>query len=140
MTPETYPTPVINPDGSILQAEIQAWEESPSDEDSVLVKLILTDSILESQADDFFSALTEIRKSLEKSGRLLGNYGSSLQVYPSPMSRNMGSGGKAYKLVMGKQAMTSDLVSIFESGPDVHPSKVEDQENHYAEWLKSLKK
>lgn len=135
---EKYPVRVFDNDG-IHSGEFEAWEESPSDENAVLLKLTLPHKAIEAQAEDFFSALTEIRARLEKSGILVENFGSSLNVYPSPMSRNMGSGEKAYKLEMGRQAMSSDLVSIFETGPDVVPSTVEDQENFYREWLKSLK-
>jgi hypothetical protein len=136
--PEKYPVKVIGPEAIVTLGEIEAWEESPLDENSVLLKLILPDSAIEAQADDFFSALIEIRTRLEKSGRLLENYGSSLNVYPSPMSRNMGSGEKAYRLAMGRQAMSSDPVSIFETGPDVVPTTVAEQETFYREWLKSL--
>jgi hypothetical protein len=136
--PEKYPVKVLGPDAILTLGEIEAWEESPFDENSVLLKLTLPDSAIEAQAEDFFSALAEIRTRLERSGRLLENYGSSLHVYPSPMSRNMGSGEKAYRLAMGRQAMSSDLVSIFESGPDVVPSTVSEQENFYRGWLKSL--
>lgn len=41
---------------------------------------------------------------------------------------------------MGEQAKSADLVSIFETGPDVNPSTVPDQEKFYRDWLSSLRK
>ncbi|MEH7304129.1 hypothetical protein [Neobacillus drentensis] len=40
--------------------------------------------------------------------------GAALNVYPSPMALSMGSGRLAYKLNFGKQAISEDLVDIFD--------------------------
>jgi hypothetical protein len=138
--PERYPVKAIDDAGGILEGEIEAWEESPADPDQVNIRLHLAAIELEASADDFFSALVAIRAELDAKGIRLMNYGSSLNVYPSPMSRSMGSGEKAYRLTVGEQAKTADLVSIFETGPDVKPSTVSDQERFYQEWLSSLRK
>ena len=50
----------------------------------------------------------------------------------------MGQGLKAYKQELGRQAMRSDLVMIFNSGPDVQPASVEEQEEFHYQWLQSL--
>ncbi|MDB5105337.1 MAG: hypothetical protein JWP91_3026 [Fibrobacteres bacterium] len=138
--PEKYPVKILEPSGNTVDSELEAWEESPSDNDSVMLQLKVSDGDFSSTAEDYFSALVEIRRQLEKHGRMLVAYGASLNVYPSPMSRSMGTGEKAYKLTLGLQAKTSDLVSIFESGPDVNPSTVEEQEEFFRKWLQSLKK
>lgn len=138
--PERYPVKAIGDEGSFLDGECEAWEESPADPDQVMVRLRLAGLEVEKSADDFFSALVAIRSELEASGIKLMNYGSSLNVYPSPMSRSMGAGEKAYRLRMGEQAKSADLVSIFETGPDVNPSTVPEQEQFYRDWLASLRK
>jgi len=135
-----YSVKALNPQGDALEGEIEAWEESPDDRDQVLVRLRLPGLMAEAMGDDYFSALVAIRLVLENSAIKLLNYGCSLNVYPSPMSRSMGSGEKAYRLRMGEQAKSADLVSIFESGPDVNPSTVAQQEHFYREWLSSLRK
>lgn len=93
---------------------------------------------LEAVADDFFDALANIRRQLEPEGLIPFCYGSSLNVFPSPMARQMGGGVKAYRLKTGQPAKTSDLVSIFDAGPDVIPAFVAPQEQFYREWLASL--
>ncbi len=91
------------------------------------------------QAFDCFSAFCEVRKELEKENIIPFCYGTSLNVYPSGMCRDMGNGKVAYKNEMGKQATREDLVPIFEEGADVIPSTVENQKEYFDEWLTSLK-
>src|SRR5690349_15878520 len=114
-----YPLKATDDKGGFLEGELEAWEESPADPDQVMVRIHLADLEMEKSADDFFSALAAIRAELDLRGIKLMIYGSSLNVYPSPMSRSMGAGEKAYRLRMGEQAKIADLISIFETGPDV---------------------
>ncbi len=51
----------------------------------------------------------------------------------------MGRGLKAYKFQMGTQATGADLVDIFAEGPDVIPASVELQEQHFKDWIASLR-
>ncbi|MDO5654091.1 MAG: hypothetical protein Q4G39_08305 [Brachymonas sp.] len=90
------------------------------------------------RGDDYFDAMIEARKQLEASGLLLGIYGASRNVWPSPMSRSMGEGIKAYRMTMGRQALSKDLVHIFDSGPDVLPSTIAEQEAYKNAWFDSL--
>lgn len=88
--------------------------------------------------EDHFAAFCAIRRLLEHRGLLVACYGASLQVYPSPMARAMGTGLYAYKLTMGQPAHPRDLVSIFATGPDVHPATVDQQAAFSDAWLASL--
>jgi len=86
----------------------------------------------------YFHALCRIREELEVRGLRPFCYGSSRNVYPSGMSCQMGGGIKAYKMTLGKPARLSDLVGIFETGSDVEPVTVDQQEKYRDEWLQSL--
>ena len=87
---------------------------------------------------DFFKALQTLRRrALEPKGLMPFCYGASLKVWPSGMARDMGRGLKAYKIEKGRQA--SELVGIFDSGPDVIPARVALQEEYAEEWLTSLR-
>jgi hypothetical protein len=90
------------------------------------------------EAFDFFEALCQVRRELEKVGWRPVCYGSSKAVYPSGMCREMGSGLKAYRLQLGQPARVEDLVSIFESGPDVEPASVEEQRAFHDLWMRSV--
>ena len=89
-------------------------------------------------AEDFFSAMLTIRRELEREGIFLNCYGASRNVYPPPLSQDMGHGWKAHKLQMGLAARQQDLVSIFDTGPDVVPSTIDEQKHYHEQWLKSL--
>lgn len=88
---------------------------------------------------DFFKALITIRLALEKEGLTPLCYGASLNVYPSSMSTEMSSGLMAYKMEMGKPALSKDIVRIFDQGPDIVPSSVKQQKIFLKDWRASLK-
>lgn len=125
--------------GNLLDAELVCSEDDSFDSEMVVVRLSFSGRNIEARSNiGFFDALLDIRKELEKIGLLIICYGASRNVYPSGMSRSMGSGEKAYKLTFGKQALNKDIVKIFDDGPDVDPATIEEQEAYFDKWLKSL--
>ena len=90
---------------------------------------------VESTATDFFQALCDVRGLLAEDSLIPFCYGASLNVYPSPMARDMGQGLKAYRMTEGRHARMDDLVEIFAEGPDVIPASVSAQEQFYRDWL-----
>jgi hypothetical protein len=89
-------------------------------------------------ASDYFEALCQIRNELETNGWRPICYGSSKDVYPSGMARDMGCRGlKAYRLQIGEPAKLADLVEIFDSAPDMEPASVAEQEQFFERWLRS---
>src|SRR5438309_272545 len=104
-----------------------------------LVTLQYRGRSLSASAEDFFEALAQARVQLESHHLIPFCYGASLNVFPSGMSRSMGSGLKAYRLTMGRQALMKDLVFIFDSGPDVIPASVARQKEYFNDWIASLK-
>ena len=136
---ERFPVEVLEAGGGASAGELWVWEEAPGDAGAVLVRLVLGGEELQAVAEDCFAALTQLRRELEATGRLLVCNGSSLDVYPSGMSRSMGAGQKAYRLTMGRQALTADLVSIFETAPGVRPSRVDQQAAFFEQWVASLR-
>ena len=95
------------------------------------------DRTLQASASDFFEALCSIRLQLEPEQLLPFCYGASLNVFPSGMARDMGAGLSAYRLAAGRHARQADLVGIFDSGPDVVPASVANQQQFYDAWLRS---
>jgi hypothetical protein len=102
-----------------------------------IVKLRYRGDEIECRSSDFFKAFCLIRRHIESEGLIPLCYGASQNVYPSGMCRDMGSGLVAYKLKMGCQANRSDMVNIFDSGPDVIPSSVDGQSLYYQNWIRS---
>lgn len=88
-------------------------------------------------SSDYFDAFAKIRSNfLEPLGLTPFCYGASLNVWPSAMGRQMGAGLQAYQVAMGQSG--GHLVWIFDSGPDVIPSSVEEQRDHALHWRESL--
>src|SRR5262245_19229026 len=94
---------------------------------------------ISAEAADYFEALCDIRRQLEKERLIPFCYGASLNVYPSGMARDMGAGRKAYKLTFGKHARPGDLVDILAEGPDIIPAYVDRQKEYFEEWLSASK-
>ena len=112
--------------------------DDDSDGLHVTLKLHYPNGQIAARATDYFEAMCQIRTQLEAEGWRPVCYGSSRNVYPSSMARDMGLGRKAYKIQLGRPAFSTDLVSIFDVGPDVQPSSVEEQKRFWLQWLGSL--
>jgi hypothetical protein len=138
-TERIQPVQVLLPDGGRAMGEFRIWEEAPEDQEAVRLELRFDDrEFAVTTEDGFFEALTSLRKQFEPEGFRLECYGCSRRVYPSAMARSMGYGERAYRLEFGRQAKSVDLVSIFDSGPEVQPATLADQERYYRDWLESL--
>lgn len=125
--------PMIGPDedeSGILRAEAVG--------DHARVVIEMRDREFAGTSTDYFDAFCLARIELWRLQMIPYCYGASLQVYPSGMCRDMGSGLKAYKLTMGRKPERADLVDIFGFGHDIIPASVERQREFYADWVKSL--
>jgi hypothetical protein len=128
---------ITSGDGTIIGGHITIQEEDSLDPDLIRLSLSFASEELIASADDCFSALLAIRLKLERGGLLLKCYGASRNVYPSGMSRGMGLGDRAYKLAIGRPARNSDIVNIFDIGPDVDAASVEAQRSFFERWISS---
>jgi hypothetical protein len=102
------------------------------------LRLIYDNAVFEAEEWDYFEALCKIRLQLEARGHIVACYGAARNVFPSGMARDMGAGLKAYRCHLGKAAQMADLVSIFESGPDLEVASVEEQHAFHQKWVASL--
>src|SRR3978361_2320250 len=76
--------------------------------------------------NDFYNALRTIRRVLEQERLIPHCYGASMNVCPWGASRQQSLGLSAYKLERGRVLVKR--VNIFDTGPDVVPSTVRQQE------------
>ncbi len=136
---ETQTIKVLDSAGNHRNAVVRLWEESPSDEDSVQVELVLDgQTFIASSERGYFHALCEIRSELDAIGVMPLCLGACENVYPSPMIESMGGGEKAYQLTLGSQARSADLVSVFGPLLNEKPVSVHQQQAFYERWIKSL--
>lgn len=125
-------------DGKLFDGILTLYEESPDDEEMVLIVLSILGHTISYQHENFFQALQSLRQNLEEKKIQIMCNGAALNIYPSQMQLSMGSGRLAYKLKFGKPAISEDIVDIFECEDDLKFVKIEDQLKYYYRWLKSL--
>lgn len=118
-----------------LDCEANYWNEGGFSHRVCRIILKFEESEIEAGEGDFFEAFCRIREQLEKVGLKPLCYGASRNVYPSGMCRDMADGLKAYRMRLWCTAGLDDLVSIFDSGPDVAPASVKAQKEFFDRWL-----
>jgi hypothetical protein len=120
-----------------LDCEARYWYEGGFSRRVCRITLRYEDTEIESSDEDFFEAFCKVREQLESIGLNPLCYGASRNVYPSGMCRDMADGLRAYRMKMGHRVEPKDIVSIFDSGPDVDPVSVKVQQEFFNRWLKS---
>jgi hypothetical protein len=135
----TYPVELWGKDGQRIAGEFVILKPEPPEPYYYRLALKFAGRELVASDSDYFAAMCAIRRELEKEGLIPYCYGASRNVYPSGMGRDMGSGLKAYQMVLGRQAKMDHLVFIFDSGPDVEPVSVDEQEAFVQQWFESIK-
>jgi hypothetical protein len=118
--------PIRHPAGRFGTATIACRFRAPQLGESnrqYRIDLTAWDQRFEGVGLDYFDALCRVREQLEGIDYWLLCYGSSLNVFPSGMCRDMGNGLVAYR----DRSKSNDIVQIFETGPDVQPVSVAEQ-------------
>lgn len=123
----------------IADAILYLYDEAPEDDRYIKVELQNGHLIYNEIAECYFDALVALRIKLEEINIQILCKGATINVYPSPMQRNMGNGRKAYKLYMKQQAKMENVVDIFEPGVENECVSVTKQKEFYDLWLSSLK-
>lgn len=136
MAAEEFPVALVSETLGSSQGVFVLDEDEPGDD--CTLEFHYAGGRLSRKSWNYFDAMCQIRNELEVIGWRPVCYGVSRTAYPSGMSLDMGRGLKTYKLVIGQQARTADLVGIFEPGPEVEPVTVAQQTAFFDDWLQSL--
>lgn len=121
-----------------IKSELKIYEEVSENEDMVLLNLFVDGAEFSGESEDFFSALQDLRKKLEKKNLQIMCNGAAENVYPSTMQVSMGGARMAYKLYIGESAKIEDVVDIFECDESLKFVEVDKQDEFYRKWLKSI--
>ena len=130
----------IKSNNNIEDAELYLYDEDLDNNENVKLELCYRNRTIESSAENYFDALTNLRRKLEKDNIQILCKGTNRNVYPSAMQLNMGTGRNAYTLTMHKQAMQCDVVDIFEPSSVDEYVSVDEQERYFNLWAESLGK
>lgn len=109
------------------------------DNEKVLLELIIHGNQGSYINENFFFALLDLRKDLERENMQIMCNGAAKNVYPSSMQLSMELGRTAYRLYTGQQARTKDMVDIFDSDKSLDFVTIDEQWQFYNEWLKGVK-
>jgi len=133
---EEYKVNLVSQRRSPVVAALRLYDDS----DECRLELLYDGQSYAATGDDFFESFSAIREHLEPLGFLPRCYGAHLRAFPSGMSRSMGGGAQVYRLTLGVQAQTKDLIHMFESDDEVQPATVREQRAFFEQWLASLGK
>lgn len=108
--------------------------------DNTTISFKMEDLRFEKTANNYFSALLEVRKELEPLEIKLLCKGCCRNVYPSSMSMDMCGGMVAYTMTLGEEVKRKkDSVHIFDDATLEEYSTIEEQLRYYEEWYESIK-
>jgi hypothetical protein len=136
--PQTRNVEVISAGKTFASGTFLIWNEDPANRRLGRIVLRFLDREFTKSNVSIFHALRDIRLELERENVFLQCYGSSRHVWPSGMGLSMARGEKAYRTFLTKKGDIKDIVSIFDTGPDVYPCKWEEQCQFHQKWLLSL--
>lgn len=108
-------------------------------DDKMAVTLQWTGGEFVEVAYDSFTAFSAIRERLAKLGLTPRCFGACRNMVLSSMAYQMSRGLKGYLVRLGEVALRTDLVRIFDAGPDMDLTTVAKQQEFKRRWLESLK-
>jgi hypothetical protein len=125
--------------GTTIDGALELSEEPSSGaEEPCVLRLSCAAGEFSAKGPDYFEALIRLRRDLEAGQVQILVNGASRDVWPSAMARSMGLGSRAYRMRLGHQARTSDLVPIFELSAASEPCSIAEQEQFREQWFASL--
>lgn len=123
----------------IKNVKLYLYEIDSDNMEFVKIQLHYDDEVFEFSAENYFNALIKLRTRLEKNDMKILCKGAQKNVYPSRMTLEMGTGRKAYQLMMNKKAKMDDLVDIFDPSTYEKYGSILEQEEFYNSWLNSFR-
>ncbi|MCW7542083.1 hypothetical protein OOT46_30265 [Aquabacterium sp. A7-Y] len=138
MTEFQQDVPLLYPNGTQVAAKITVSENEVRDGIELHLRSEQGLQVSAFSERSVFDATRKIRLQLEQNNILLFCFAADETVYPSPMQESMGLNCLAYRHRLGNQALSSDIVNIFDSEPSIQPVSVERQEQFHQRWLDSL--
>jgi hypothetical protein len=130
----SQPLELVDAVGAISPAEVLLSEG----EDAYSVRIRWAGREVSASGSDAFSALCTVREQLSEFGLMPRCYGACRNLVVSGMAAQMGGGLAGYLVRLGQQARMSDLVRIFDAGPDMDLVPVPEQQAFKQAWLRSL--
>jgi hypothetical protein len=132
-----------NASGQLLPASVELGCRDWTDNErhtECRIKLRWAGGEIESIDGHFFESFKQIRKQLALQSIYPMCYGASRKIVITGMAADMSLGLKVYKAEIGNFPSRKQLVSIFDSGDDICPASVEEQQEFQREWAESIRR
>ncbi len=124
--------------GSVSTASVLTSVELPAER--CVIVLSVDDTTVTAEGSDFFRAFKEMRSELATMGFIPQCYGANRNAMTSGMSMDMSGGLSVYVAATGDPLSRVKVVGIFDSGPDLDPVTVEEQEAFGGQYTDSLER
>ena len=119
---------------NMITKELLIIEDLPEEPDLIILKIKIGDKCIRCSHDNYFSALIDVRKHLEKENIQIMCNGAAKNVYPSAMQFDMGNTRKAYKLYLAQSPKMADMVDIFEYEEGLEFVSIDKQIQFFNQW------
>jgi hypothetical protein len=130
----SQPLELVDAAGTVTRAVVVVTEG----EDGYGVRIQWSGREVSATGYDAFAALCAAREQLSAYGLTPRCYGACRNLVVSGMASQMGGGLKGYLVRLGRQALLTDLVRIFDAGPDMDLASVPEQQEVRRAWFRSL--
>jgi len=140
---DTFDLELIDVSGALLHATAEAnlreWTEGGFRKSEVRLAFRWPGG--ESSGIDwhYHAALCRVRERLAEVGLTPRCYGACRNLVLSGMAVDMGLGRRGYLVRLGERSELSDLVDIFQAGPEMDLASVADQGAFRLEWERSVR-
>jgi hypothetical protein len=122
----------------IVKNESKEVAQLICDNKDVSITFTLNNGFRQTYSDsDFYQCFARVRENNADIKFLCK--GAKINVHPSSMSSQMSQGLKAYELTLGKEALLSDVVYIFDYDETNLTNDANEQRIFYKKWLEAEK-
>jgi hypothetical protein len=129
---------LISESGEVLPATVELdhsdWLEGGFQKTRASITIRWSGNQLTGAEWNFFDAMCQVRTQLATLGLTPRCYAACRNLVVSPLAADMGRGEKGYLVEPGKRAKEANLVGIFDSGPDMDLTSVEEQRAFTRQW------
>ena len=132
--PEVWTLDLVEAGGAVVPAEAVVYEGA----DDYEVRVRWAGQEVVATGADAFTALCTVRQVLSGLGLTPRCYGACRNLVLSGMAADMGGGLRGYLVRVGQPARMSNLVGIFDAGPEMDLASVPEQQEFKRAWLDSL--
>jgi hypothetical protein len=143
VTDRAFDLELLDPSGGVVHARVEVdcrdWSEGGFRKTEVSLKVRWAGGAVSGVDRNYHASLCRVREQLARLGLTPRCYGACRNFVVSGMGMDMALGAKGYLVRLDQPVRMSDLVDIFQSGPEMDLASVADQAAFKEEWWRLFK-